>query len=79
MRFKRNNFGDSSTPKTWAPTSDSIRDERIDAELEELDNTRIEPELSNCCGAPKWGETDLCSQCLEHASWIEEGDEYDES
>lgn len=34
---RKNNLGDSSTPDTWAPTPDTIRDERIDAELEELD------------------------------------------
>ncbi len=29
----------------------------------------FDPPLSNCCSAPMhgWPETDLCSQCLEHA------------
>lgn len=25
--------------------------------------------LSNCCGAPEAGNTDLCSKCKEHADW----------
>ena len=25
--------------------------------------------LSNCCGAPIWGETDICSDCKEHAEF----------
>jgi len=24
---------------------------------------------SNCCGASQWLETDLCSECLEHAEF----------
>ena len=24
-------------------------------------------EGSNCCGAPFWAETDICSTCKEHA------------
>lgn len=26
--------------------------------------------LSNCCGAVQWGETDLCSNCYEHAEFL---------
>ncbi len=26
-------------------------------------------ELSNCCGASRWGETDICSNCKEHADF----------
>jgi len=26
--------------------------------------------LSNCCGAPALGETDLCSACREHAEFF---------
>lgn len=30
--------------------------------------------VSNCCGATKLGETDLCSDCMEHAEFeCEEG------
>ncbi len=25
---------------------------------------------SNCCGAAAWNETDICSDCLEHAEFI---------
>ena len=25
---------------------------------------------SNCCGASAWYETDICSECLEHADFI---------
>ena len=27
--------------------------------------------VSNCCGATRWlGETDICSECKEHADFI---------
>lgn len=26
--------------------------------------------LSDCCGAPAWGNTDLCSECKEHADFL---------
>ena len=26
-------------------------------------------ELSNCCGASRWGETDICSDCKAHADF----------
>ena len=29
-------------------------------------------ELSNCCGFPRWGETDICSDCKEHADFYNE-------
>ena len=29
-------------------------------------------EISNCCGAPRWSETDICQQCKEHADFYEE-------
>ena len=25
--------------------------------------------LSDCCGAPKYGDWDLCAECLEHAEF----------
>jgi len=25
--------------------------------------------LSNCCGAPKYGDWELCAECLEHADF----------
>jgi len=25
--------------------------------------------LSKCCGATQWGETDICSECKEHATF----------
>jgi len=28
--------------------------------------------VSNCCGAPALGETDLCSYCKEHAEFYDE-------
>ena len=31
-------------------------------------------EESICCGAQPLGETDLCSQCLEHADFVEVDD-----
>ena len=32
--------------------------------------------VSNCCGASRWlGETDICSDCLEHTEFIEEEEE----
>jgi len=40
------NIGDSSTPDTWKPTSDSIRDERIDAELQEAFDIVRQEELA---------------------------------
>tara|TARA_R100001443_G_C3309281_1_gene167299 strand:- start:202 stop:483 length:282 start_codon:yes stop_codon:yes gene_type:complete len=43
----------------------------------------VEGELSNCCGAKMVGETDICSECKEHADVDEMvcsecGDECDE-
>jgi hypothetical protein len=32
-------------------------------------------EFSNCCGASRWGETDVCSDCKEHAEFNEENEE----
>jgi hypothetical protein len=32
----------------------------------------IMEELSNCCGASRWGETDVCSDCKEHADFYNE-------
>ena len=32
-------------------------------------------ELSNCCGASRWSETDVCSDCKEHAEFNEENEE----
>lgn len=29
-------------------------------------------EESNCCGAPRWCDTDICSDCKEHADFNEE-------
>lgn len=29
-------------------------------------------ESSNCCGASRWGETDICSDCKEHAEFYNE-------
>lgn len=29
-------------------------------------------ELSECCGASRWGETDICSDCKEHADFYNE-------
>ena len=29
-------------------------------------------ELSNCCGASKWSETDVCSDYKEHADFYNE-------
>ena len=31
--------------------------------------------VSECCGAYKWLDTEICSDCLEMASWKEEGGE----
>lgn len=28
--------------------------------------------LSDCCGAPKWHETDICSRCKEHTDFYDE-------
>jgi len=28
--------------------------------------------LSNCCDAPELGETDLCSECKEHADFYDD-------
>jgi hypothetical protein len=33
--------------------------------------------LSNCCGYPPHWETDLCSNCLEHAEFYSEDEEDD--
>ena len=37
--------------------------------------------MSNCCGfpftQPGWPDSDLCSQCKEHAEPFDEEDEYD--
>jgi len=30
--------------------------------------------VSDCCGAEPWGETDLCSECKEHAEFEDEND-----
>jgi|TARA_B110000967_G_scaffold206793_1_gene254383 hypothetical protein len=37
----------------------------------------MEEELSNCCGASRWCETDICSDCKEHAEFNEEQEEPD--
>ncbi len=29
-------------------------------------------EESNCCGASRWCDTDICSDCKEHADFNEE-------
>jgi len=29
-------------------------------------------ELSNCCGASRWCDTDICSDCKEHAEFYTE-------
>lgn len=34
--------------------------------------------LSNCCGAPAWGETDICSDCKEHCEFTYEEEELSE-
>jgi hypothetical protein len=35
-----------------------------------IDNPHTEEYIgSNCCGASQWIETDLCSECLEHAEF----------
>lgn len=31
--------------------------------------------ISNCCGAPQMGESDICSKCGEHADFEEEREE----
>ena len=31
--------------------------------------TYQDEEFSNCCGAARWGETDICSDCQEHADF----------
>jgi|11BtaG_2_1085332.scaffolds.fasta_scaffold00922_23 hypothetical protein len=28
-------------------------------------------ESSDCCGAGRWNETDICMECREHAEFIE--------
>ena len=28
-------------------------------------------EVSECCGAERWMDTDVCSDCKEHAEFIE--------
>ncbi len=33
--------------------------------------------LSSCCGAPAWGNTDLCGECKEHADFMDD-DEWEE-
>ena len=38
-------------------------------------NRSYEEEIvSNCCSAPEWIETGLCSDCKEHAEFINLGD-----
>ena len=32
-------------------------------------------EISNCCGASRWCDTDICSDCKEHAEFNEENQE----
>jgi len=29
-------------------------------------------ENSDCCGADRWNDTDICSECREHADFNEE-------
>jgi len=31
--------------------------------------------VSNCCSASQWYETDICSDCLEHAEFIDIDDD----
>jgi len=26
-------------------------------------------EMSDCCSARRWNDTDICNDCREHASW----------
>lgn len=28
-------------------------------------------ESSDCCGAGRWNDTDICNECKEHAEFIE--------
>jgi len=28
-------------------------------------------EVSECCGAPRWRETDICDDCKEHSGFME--------
>jgi hypothetical protein len=32
-------------------------------------------EYSDCCGADRWYETDICSECREHSDFNEEEEE----
>lgn len=36
-------------------------------------------EISNCCGAPVYEETDICTECGEHCEVIEEDEDYMET
>jgi hypothetical protein len=29
-------------------------------------------ENSDCCGADRWNDTDICNECREHADFTEE-------
>ena len=50
---------------------DEYRDNQLNKHLAEQD-VRI---LSNCCGAELLGDTEICSDCIEHCSPTRE-DEY---
>lgn len=34
--------------------------------------------VSNCCSAPEWMHTGLCSECKEHADFIDLNEENDD-
>ena len=33
--------------------------------------------ISSCCSAPKFGDWEICAECLEHTDFIEEDDDYE--
>jgi hypothetical protein len=32
----------------------------------------MKEKLSNCCGATRWYDTDICSDCKEHSDFTED-------
>ena len=65
-----NNLRKSNIIRMFVPTITNNTPRSWNTKL--LIMTYQDEEFSNCCGAARWGETDICSDCQEHADFEEE-------
>ena len=50
--------------------SDYMTEAELEKQMEEVTVSSIDDEpLSTCCSASSWLETDICSECKEHADF----------